>query len=86
MGLDPQTQGDARAKKHADVCKGYRATELPDEEARKRGCAEFCDCWCHLTYTNPDGRDREDAEALRAEIHRLRLESDVTLEMNKKGS
>jgi hypothetical protein len=32
MNLDPQTQGDARTKKHADVCNGY----LPNELASKR--------------------------------------------------
>jgi hypothetical protein len=66
--LDPQTQGDARTKKHADVCNGYLPTELADEEERKMGCAECCDCWCHFTFTNPDGTDREDADGLRAEI------------------
>jgi uncharacterized protein YqeY len=35
MGLDPQTQGDARTKKHADVCNGYLPTELASEEERK---------------------------------------------------
>jgi hypothetical protein len=35
MGLDPQTQGDARTKKHADVCNGYLPTELANEEKRK---------------------------------------------------
>jgi hypothetical protein len=44
MGLDPQTQGDARTKKHADVCNGYLPTELASEEERKMGCAECCDC------------------------------------------
>jgi hypothetical protein len=47
------------------------------------GCAECCDCWCHFTLTNPDGSDREDADALRAEIRRLSLESAVILEMKK---
>jgi hypothetical protein len=74
MSLDFQTQGDARIK-HADVCNGYLPTELAGEEERKMGCAECCDCWCHFTFTNPDGTDREDAAALRAEIRRLDLES-----------
>jgi hypothetical protein len=38
IGLDPQTQGDARTKKHADVCNGYLPTELANEEERKMGC------------------------------------------------
>jgi hypothetical protein len=85
MVLDPQTQGDARTKKHADVCNGYLPTELATEEERKWGCAECCDCWCHLTFTNSDGSERDDAEALRAEIHRLTLESAVALEMRRTG-
>jgi hypothetical protein len=32
MGL--QTQGDARTKKHAEVCNGYLPTELASEEER----------------------------------------------------
>jgi len=83
MGLDPQTQGNARTKKHADVCNGYLPTELANEEERKWGSAECCDCWCHFTFTNPDGTDRKDADALRAEIRRLNLESRVILEMWK---
>jgi hypothetical protein len=55
MGLDPQTQGDARTKKHAHLCNGYLPTELASEQERKMGCAECCDCWCHFTFTNPDG-------------------------------
>jgi hypothetical protein len=55
MSLDPKTQGDARTKKHADVCNGYLPTELASEEERKMGCAECCDCWCHFNFTNPDG-------------------------------
>ena len=85
MDLDPQTQGDARTKKHADVCNGYLPTELASGEERKLGCAENCDCWCHGNLSNEDGTDREDAEALRAEICRLNLESAVILEMKKKG-
>jgi hypothetical protein len=85
MTLDPQTQGDARTKKHADVSNGYLPTELASEEERKMGCAECCDCWCHFTFTNPDGSDRDDVKALRAEIHRLTLESAVSLEMKKNG-
>ena len=85
MGLDPQTQGDARTKKHADVCNGYLPTELASEQERKMGCAECCDCWCHGNLSNQDGTDREDAEAPRAEIPRLNLESAVILEMKKKG-
>jgi hypothetical protein len=85
MGLDPQTQGDARTKKHADVCNGYLPTELASEGERKMGCAECCDCWCHGNLSNEDGTDREDAEALRAEVRRLNLESAVILEMKKKG-
>jgi hypothetical protein len=73
MRLDPQTQGDARTKKHADVCNGYLPTELADEEARKRGCTEGCDCWCHFTFPSPGGSDRDDAEALRAEIRRVKF-------------
>jgi hypothetical protein len=57
--------------------------ELANEEERKMGCAECCDCWCHFAFTNPDGSDRDDAEALRAEIRRLDLESRVILEMRK---
>jgi hypothetical protein len=83
MGLDPQTQGDARTKKHADVCNGYLPTKLAIEEERKMGCAECCDCWCHVAFTNPDGSDRDDADALRAETRRLNLESAVILEMRK---
>jgi hypothetical protein len=49
------------------------------------GCAECCDCWCHGNFSNEDGIDREDADALRAEIRRLNLESAVILEMKKKG-
>jgi hypothetical protein len=85
MGLDPQTQGDARTKKHADVCNRYLPTELASEEERKWGCADCCDCWCHFTFTNQGGTDREDADALRAEIRRLSLESAVILEMRRKG-
>jgi hypothetical protein len=65
MGLDPQTQGDARTKKHADVCNGYLPTELASEQERKMGCVECCDCWCHGNLSNQDGTDREDAEARR---------------------
>ena len=82
MGLIPLTQGDARTKKHAEVCNGYLPTKLASEEERKMGCAE---CWCHGNLSNEDGTDREDAEALRAEIRRLNLESAVILEMKKKG-
>jgi hypothetical protein len=57
MGLDPQTQGDARTKKHADVCNGYLPTELASEEERKMGCAECCDCWCHFNFSNEDGTE-----------------------------
>ena len=32
MGLDPQTQADARTKKHPDVCNGYLPTEPASEE------------------------------------------------------
>ena len=35
MSLDPQTQGDTRTKKHADVCNGYLPTEVANEEERK---------------------------------------------------
>jgi hypothetical protein len=63
MGLDPQTQGDARTKKHVDVCNGYLPTELANEGERKMGCAECCDCWCHGNFSNEDGTDREDAES-----------------------
>ena len=35
MRLDPRTQGDARTRKHADVCNGYLPTELASEEERK---------------------------------------------------
>jgi len=83
MPLDPQTQVDARTKKHADVCNGYLPTELAREEERKMGCAECCDCRCDFSFTNPDGTDREDAGALRGEIRRLNLESRVILEMRK---
>jgi hypothetical protein len=60
-------------------------TELASEEERKMGCAECCDCWCHGNLSNHDGTDREDADALRAEIRRLHLESAVILEMKKNG-
>jgi len=85
MGLDPQTQGDARTKRHADVCNGYLPTKLASEEERKMGCAECCDCWCHFAFTTSDGCERDDAEALRAEIRRLSLESAVILEMKESG-
>jgi hypothetical protein len=85
MSLDPQTQGDARTKKHADVCTGYLPTALADDEARKRACAENCECWCHGNFFNEDGTHREDTEALRAEIRRLNAQSAVILEMKKKG-
>ena len=35
LTLDPQTQGDARTQKQADVCNGYLPTELANEEERK---------------------------------------------------
>jgi hypothetical protein len=38
------------------------------------GCAECCDCWCYFAFTNPDGRDGDDAEALRGEIRKLEME------------
>jgi hypothetical protein len=60
MTLDPQTQGDARTKKHTDVCNGYLPTEMASEEERKMGYAECCDCWCHFGFTNPDGSDRDE--------------------------
>ena len=85
MSLDSRTQGDARTKKHAEVCNGYLPTDLASEEERKRGCAEGCECWCHLAFTNADGSERDDAEALRAEIRRLCLESRVALEMKRTG-
>ena len=85
MTLDPQTQGDARIQKHANVCNGYLPTELADEEERKMGCAEFCDRWCHLTFTNPDGTDREDCEALRAEVRRLTLETTLIPQLRANG-
>ena len=85
MALDPRTQGDARTKKHAEVCKGGLPTKLAGKAARKRACAEFCECWCHPTFTNPDGSEREDADALRAEIRRLSLESMVLIEMIRSG-
>jgi len=65
------------------VCNGYLPTELASEEERKMGCADCCDCWCHFAFTTPDGCERDDAEALRAEIRRLTLESRVILEMRK---
>jgi len=83
--LDPQTQGDARIRKHADVCNGYLPTELADEEERRMGCAECCDCWCHLTFSNPDGTDREGCEALRAEVRRLTLETAPILKLKANG-
>lgn len=43
------------------------------------------ECWRHGSFSNEDGSDRDDAEVLRAEIHRLHLESAVVLEMRKKG-
>jgi len=85
MGLDPRTQGDARAKKDADVCNGCLPTESANEEERKTGCAECCDCWCHCAFHQSDGSNRDDAEALRAEIRRLSLESRVILEMKRNG-
>ena len=66
------------------MCNGYLPTELASEEERKMGCAEYCDFWCHFTFTNPDGTD-PDSDALRAEIRRLTLESAVILEMKENG-
>jgi hypothetical protein len=74
MAPDPKP-GDARTKKQVDV--------LASEEECKMGCAECCDCWCHCAFTNRDGSDRDDAEAMRAEMRRLNLESRVILEMRK---
>jgi len=87
MGLDPQNQGDARTKKHAWVCNEYLPTELASEEESKMGCAECCDCWCHFTFTNSDGTDREDAEALRAEIRQVEFgeQSHTGNEENRPG-
>ena len=65
------------------MCNGYLPTELANEEERKMGCAECCDCWCHFTLTNSDGTDRDDAAALRAEIRKLDLESRAFLEMKR---
>ena len=85
MSLDPRTQGDARTKKHAEVCKGGLPTQRAGKAARARACPEWCECWCHFTFTNSDGSERDDADALRAEIRRLSLESRVTLEMRRTG-
>jgi hypothetical protein len=85
MRLDPRTQGDARTKKHADVCNIYLPEDLLLEEPRNRVCPKQCECWCHFTFTNADGSERDDADGLRAEIRRLKLEVAVTLEMRKKG-
>ena len=84
MTLDPQTQGDARTNKHADVCKGHLPTALVGDKAGKRGCAQSCECWCHGNFLNEDGTHRDDAEALRAEIRRLNLESETVSEIKKK--
>jgi hypothetical protein len=78
-------RGDRDFQRRNDVCDGYLPTGLANEEERKMGCAECCDCWCHFAFTNPDGTDPEDSAALRAEIRRLSLEVDVILEMKKKG-
>jgi hypothetical protein len=85
MSLDPQTQGDARTKKHADVCNITQPEDLALEDPPNRVCPESCECWCHFTFTNSDGSERDDADGLRAEIRRLSLESAVTLEMKRTG-
>jgi hypothetical protein len=71
MSLDPETQGDARTKRHAECCKD----ECPTEG--------ICQCWCHLVLTNLDGTEREDAEALRTELRRLSEDSRRELRMRK---
>ena len=38
--------------------KGQRL--LANEEERKMGCAECCDCWCHGNFTDSDGSDRDE--------------------------
>jgi hypothetical protein len=55
MTLDPRTQGDARIKKYSAVCKGGLPTKRAGKAARKRACPEWCECWCHFTFTNGDG-------------------------------
>jgi len=82
--LVPQTQGDARTKKHADVCNISQPADLALEDPPNRVCPKQCEC-CHFTFTNADGCERDDADGLRAEIHRLCLESRVTLEMKRNG-
>jgi hypothetical protein len=34
MDPEPQTQGDARTRKHADMCNGYLSTELTKRHAK----------------------------------------------------
>ena len=67
------------------MCKGYLPTDLADEDERKMSWAECCDCRCHLTFSNPDGTAREDADALRAEALSLALESAVVLKLRANG-
>jgi hypothetical protein len=65
MDPEPQTQGDARTRKHADMFNGYLSTELTKRHA-KWVAPECRDCWCHFNCSNADRTDPEDAAALRA--------------------
>jgi hypothetical protein len=72
MPLDPLTEGDSRAKKHAERCTGECLTD------------GNCRCWCHFVFTHLDGNEREDAEATRAEILKLREENRQVLALQKR--
>jgi hypothetical protein len=72
MSLDLKTEGDSRAKKHAECCTGECLTE------------ESCQCWCHFVFTHLDGTVREDTEARRAEILKLTSESRQALALQKR--
>lgn len=72
MPLDPLTEGDSRTKKHAECCTGGCLTE------------GNCRCWCHFVFTHLNGNEREDAEATRAEILKLRDESRQVLALQKR--
>jgi hypothetical protein len=72
MSLDPKTEGNSRTKKRAECCTGECLTEAS------------CRCWCHFVFTHLDGNEREDAEATRAEILKLRDESRQVLALQKR--
>jgi hypothetical protein len=72
MPLDPLTEGDSRAKKHAERCTGECLTD------------GNCRCWCHFVFTRLDGTEREDAEVTRAEILKLTHASRQVLALRKR--